>query len=567
MSNKIKLIVLIGLLTMTLAYASIFDEKVAKIGPGPENDPQVSTLTSGKWCSGTGSAVDCVNSPPVQNNTGGWNLNVSELNNIRYVLSNNYSHIQNEINRASAGDVIYISGFYNVYDEILINKSRLHIKCLDDKTIFNLSSVNSIFNITGNYNIVENCNFKGNGNTFNLTDEALINIDGNYNSIINNFLNHSRDLSSEDGNGIVVNYQRIHNLIRGNKIYSGRNNIFAYEKNYILDNYLGGASHLAVFLRIGTDNVVSRNVILDTTGSGIGLQGSTIYNPAKRNIITQNKIYGTQFGSGINLEIADDNIVTDNDIQLTYMDGIRLSAADRNVITNNNLKNNGENTGSSDEAISINTYSGTGNSTYNIISNNIIYQTSNYSRYAIYSDNDVNANNTIFSNQIFGFEDSVNKQFYSYLGNFSVLGNIKTNGVDVITDGNTNWDNTYGFMVNNSANYVLPGLKFTSAPKVNTQELCYNSSGLVYTFTNPKIGTIYGNSDLNLANPTATVSIILDNSRAAATIKGLFNVSTGETYLFGVKGDGTGKVVCVKSDGSLGTCTDQPGASGTCTCS
>ncbi len=41
----------------------------------------------------------------------------------------------------------------------------------------------------------------------------------------------------------------------------------------------------------------------------------------------------------------------------------------------------------------------------------------------------------------------------------------------------------------------------------------------------------------------------------------------GEVNVSGVSGDGTGKVICIKSDGNFGTCSDQPGGSGTCTCS
>jgi hypothetical protein len=42
---------------------------------------------------------------------------------------------------------------------------------------------------------------------------------------------------------------------------------------------------------------------------------------------------------------------------------------------------------------------------------------------------------------------------------------------------------------------------------------------------------------------------------------------TGEFKFLGVSGDGTGKALCVKSDGNVGTCTNAVGASGTCTCS
>lgn len=42
--------------------------------------------------------------------------------------------------------------------------------------------------------------------------------------------------------------------------------------------------------------------------------------------------------------------------------------------------------------------------------------------------------------------------------------------------------------------------------------------------------------------------------------------SSGEVEVHSVSGDGTGKVVCVRGNGNLGTCSDQPGAGGTCTC-
>jgi len=41
---------------------------------------------------------------------------------------------------------------------------------------------------------------------------------------------------------------------------------------------------------------------------------------------------------------------------------------------------------------------------------------------------------------------------------------------------------------------------------------------------------------------------------------------SGEAKIGGISGDGTGKAVCIKSDGNLGTCANQPNASGVCTC-
>lgn len=41
---------------------------------------------------------------------------------------------------------------------------------------------------------------------------------------------------------------------------------------------------------------------------------------------------------------------------------------------------------------------------------------------------------------------------------------------------------------------------------------------------------------------------------------------SGEIKIGGISSDGAGKVACVKSDGNLGTCANQPNSSGVCTC-
>lgn len=40
----------------------------------------------------------------------------------------------------------------------------------------------------------------------------------------------------------------------------------------------------------------------------------------------------------------------------------------------------------------------------------------------------------------------------------------------------------------------------------------------------------------------------------------------GEAKIGGISGDGNGKTVCIRSDGNLGTCSNQPNSSGVCTC-
>lgn len=49
------------------------------------------------------------------------------------------------------------------------------------------------------------------------------------------------------------------------------------------------------------------------------------------------------------------------------------------------------------------------------------------------------------------------------------------------------------------------------------------------------------------------------------SIAGNANIS-GETKVGGISGDGSGKVVCIKSNGDLGSCSNSPNSSGICTC-
>lgn len=67
--------------------------------------------------------------------------------------------------------------------------------------------------------------------------------------------------------------------------------------------------------------------------------------------------------------------------------------------------------------------------------------------------------------------------------------------------------------------------------------------------------------------PTGTDSYLSVNSAPALTVKSNLNVETSsELKVGGTASDGTGKVVCIKSDGNLGTCSNAPNASGVCTC-
>ncbi|MFH1640505.1 MAG: hypothetical protein ABIA66_00940 [Candidatus Omnitrophota bacterium] len=91
---------------------------------------------------------------------------------------------------------------------------------------------------------------------------------------------------------------------------------------------------------------------------------------------------------------------------------------------------------------------------------------------------------------------------------------------------------------------------------------------------NPKLRVYYdGTNSVGLGVTSAGMEYIVPASASEGHIfyVGSSDVAhigpNGEASFDGISGDGNGKAVCIKSDGNLGTCTNQPDASGVCNCS
>lgn len=80
------------------------------------------------------------------------------------------------------------------------------------------------------------------------------------------------------------------------------------------------------------------------------------------------------------------------------------------------------------------------------------------------------------------------------------------------------------------------------------------------------LGTLSPSSLLEVG--TQKVNVLSDGNVGIGTVnpRAKFDLQ-GEAYISGVGGDGSGKVICIKSDGNLGTCTSVVGVGGDCTCS
>lgn len=114
---------------------------------------------------------------------------------------------------------------------------------------------------------------------------------------------------------------------------------------------------------------------------------------------------------------------------------------------------------------------------------------------------------------------------------------------------------------NADVNLQASKLDLNGADIVEVDDIFSVSSGSVDIKADTTVNLYPGSqttSALRVTGSAGTLSL-------QATGTSILNILE-ELFITGVSNDGTGKVVCVKADKNLGTCTDAPGASGTCTC-
>lgn len=147
------------------------------------------------------------------------------------------------------------------------------------------------------------------------------------------------------------------------------------------------------------------------------------------------------------------------------------------------------------------------------------------------------------------------------LNNGTVKNGLQTNGQVVASDGTGVGTPGFAFLGD-----LDSGLDESSGSVCLIDEatagLCLTGSG-VNTLTSIVGGVAIATGIT--ANPAiAITSFSTGDDFAINTTE--FRVVGGEATWSGISGDGTGKVVCVKSDGFTGTCTSVVDSSGVCTC-
>lgn len=240
----------------------------------------------------------------------------------------NYTKIQNAIDNASDGDIIFV--YSGLYFENLVVDKKLNImgENKDNTIIDGAYFTDPLFRLVADGIIVNN--FTMQNAIHNEPDEGAIVIEGSYNIIDNNVITHSIYLMS----AIVLNAPSSHNNITGNHISDadgwgvdlGFSNFNIVSNNTITDNNYGGI-HV-----VSDNNLIFENAITNNKWDGIFLYG-------KNNLVYENKLENNGL-NGISLFASESNTINKNNIKSNNQYGIELKYSPNNKFIENNIIDN-----------------------------------------------------------------------------------------------------------------------------------------------------------------------------------------------------------------------------------
>jgi parallel beta-helix repeat protein len=240
----------------------------------------------------------------------------------------NNNSIQNAIDNASSGDIIYIWAD-TFYENLVINKSVELVGNGTSKTIIDGQGLGSVIKIFADNVTIRNFTLLNSGNAF-----SGIEIYGS----ITNSVAGCRIMDNElnnNGYGISL-WNSDNNYLEGNKVVT--NTYGGIQLKNSVNNYLNTntikKNHNGIYLDSSDENIIKKNNIISNENQGLFLSFSYDNKILNNEIILNNM--------GIELLSSLNNNITDNLIKENRNKGISLEASSNNNIINNTIRSNGD---------------------------------------------------------------------------------------------------------------------------------------------------------------------------------------------------------------------------------
>ena len=286
--------------------------------------------------------------------TAGWTEN-----DVDYLCDGISDHV--EINQAiqnlpaDGGEIIILSGIYNIGARINVNKNNVTIRGNGDATIlkrmWNSSSNEGVITLNSVSNCkIENLKIEGNRSVYTSSNNYGIylssssnntitgntcnnNINGIYLSYSNNNTITGNICNNNDIDGIYLYYSN-NNTITGNTCNNNSDGIYLYysNNNTITNNTCNNNSD-GIYLASSSENTITGNTFSNNNFVGIDISSGS------NNTITGNNC-NNNYIAGIGLFSSNNNTVTGNTCNNNNGGGIELSSSSNNTITGNTCNNN-----------------------------------------------------------------------------------------------------------------------------------------------------------------------------------------------------------------------------------
>ncbi len=302
----------------------------------------------------------------------------------------NYTSIQDAINAASEGDIIFVySGVYR--ENIVINKSITLMGENKNTAIIDGNYSGDVVKITANGVKIEKFTIEKSD----WQSNAGVNISASNCIIANSIIQKNQyGVYSFSCNNTIINCDFLNNDRGIYFDYYKNGSSYIYSHNNIINGCYISNSSYGIYFRCSHNNTIEKCTILNSSRGIFFHTPNTALHFSSNNVISNCTILNNYFG--IEFSLSCNNIITGCNLSNNDYAGLSFSYSDNNIINNSNIFNN--------EWYGIKLfYSDTNTISANIISNNY------YGVYTTSSGMNLIYHNNFVNNTQQAYDESINK--------------------------------------------------------------------------------------------------------------------------------------------------------------